>query len=374
MRYKNSRSFLIFFAIVLFCLVSYVSRYAIAADTHPKPYYHLVILGDSHLPGKNLQAKEQVIRTINTWADLDMVVLVGDICESAGTDEEYSMAKNFFKRLEVPFYPIAGNHDYLYENRLSPKGYRITASPGTREAKLRTFRDAFGLTEVFYSKRVGQYLLIFLSTDHLHSDNLTEMSDRELAWLSAQLRKHGNTPTIIFFHAPLNNTLRNYSEKINTPTRIAQPSSKIHGILMDNPQVFLWVSGHTHTSPKEESFASPINVYETRVTNIHNTDMNRETIWTNSLYLYPERIVVKTFNHKKDAWLPEHQRTIVPPSLRQSSMSSQNYAFLFNISRAATMPEMDAWIRPRVTPAPSPTANRFFISDSSTDVNFNFTE
>jgi len=65
-----------------------------------------------------------------------------------------------------------------------------------------------------------------------------------------------------------------------------------------------------HTSPKEESFASPINVYANRVTNIHNTDMNRETIWTNSLFLYPDKIVVKTYEHKTGAWLPDFERTI----------------------------------------------------------------
>ena len=84
---------------------------------------------------------------------------------------------------------------------------------------------------------------------------------------------------------------------------------------MEYPQVFLWVSGHTHTTPKDESFASEINVYEKRITNIHNSDMNRETIWTNSLFLYPDKVVVKTFNHKKGAWLQEFERTIVPPKL-----------------------------------------------------------
>ncbi len=82
---------------------------------------------------------------------------------------------------------------------------------------------------------------------------------------------------------------------------------------MQNSQVFLWVSGHTHTSPKEESFAAPINSYANRVTNIHNTDMNRETIWTNSLFLYPDKVVVKTYQHKSGIWLPDFERTISAP-------------------------------------------------------------
>jgi hypothetical protein len=108
-------------------------------------------------------------------------------------------------------------------------------------------------------------------------------------------------------------TLREYNSNANTPNFIAQPHEKIREILVQNPQVLLWVSGHTHTSPKEESFASPINIYERRVTNIHNTDMNRETIWTNSLLLFPDKIVVKTYQHKKGIWLPEYERTLSTP-------------------------------------------------------------
>jgi Icc protein len=79
--------------------------------------------------------------------------------------------------------------------------------------------------------------------------------------------------------------------------------------------VFLWVSGHTHTSPEEESYASPINVYAKRITNIHNTDMNRAAIWTNSLYLYPDRVVIKTYNHKEGVWVPQLQRDVLLPLL-----------------------------------------------------------
>jgi hypothetical protein len=136
------------------------------------------------------------------------------------------------------------------------------------------------------------------------------MSDRQISWMRAELEKNKDAPTIIFFHAPLHGTLRDYNSNANTPNFIAQPHEKIYEVLLQNSQVLLWVSGHTHTSPQEESFASPINSYEKRVTNIHNTDMNRETIWTNSLLLYPDKIVVKTYQHKKGIWLPEFERIL----------------------------------------------------------------
>ncbi len=275
--------------------------------------YHVVILGDPHLTGKNIEAKENVIQKINSWDDVDMVIAVGDICEDGGTKEEYASSRKFFDKLNKPLYPILGNHDYIYEDVMSSKGSLVRAKPYSNEAKLRRFRKTFRLPAIYYDKKVGSYLLFFLSADR--SDHLAQISEKQMEWLGSELERNHKIPTIIFFHAPLKGTLRDYNRSVNTPDFIAQPSAKIHDLLMKNPQVFLWVSGHTHTSPKEESFASSINVYEKRIMNIHNTDMNRETIWTNSLYLYPDKIIIKTYNHKRNAWLPELERTIFPPSL-----------------------------------------------------------
>jgi hypothetical protein len=60
----------------------------------------------------------------------------------------------------------------------------------------------------------------------------------------------------------------------------------------------LWVSGHTHTPADNPSFAADLNLYAGRVTNIHNSDLDREVIWTNSLYLYADKVTVKTSTTK----------------------------------------------------------------------------
>lgn len=81
-----------------------------------------------------------------------------------------------------------------------------------------------------------------------------------------------------------------------------------------------------HIAPSHEKYNHKINVFENRVTNIHNCDMdgrsfladgdyettNHDSIWTNSLYLYPERVRVKVFDHKKGRWLEERNREIRP--------------------------------------------------------------
>jgi len=298
---------------LLFSFLFLLSNGTWSTEAIDKTYQHLVILGDPHLPGKNIESKKHVIQEINLWDDVDMVIAVGDICEDRGTAEEYAAAKKFFGRLNKPLYPIVGNHDYIYDSLLSRDGKRIKGMTASREAKLRRFRETFGLPTIFYSKKADSYLLVFLSPDR--AEYLTEMSNQQIEWLLSELEKNKKTPTIIFFHAPLKGTLRDYNSMANTPDFIAQPAGRIHDILMNNTQVFLWVSGHTHTSPKEGSFASQINVYAKRITNIHNTDMNRETIWTNSLFLYPDKVIVKTYDHKKGTWLMEFERIILPPQL-----------------------------------------------------------
>jgi len=313
MVWRNFRHYLI----SIFLLVFFVGLFPIngveLVDASEKEYQHLVVLGDPHLPGDQIKNKEHVISTINTWDDVDMVIAVGDLCEERGTDEEYDNVKKFFLKLKRPFFPIVGNHDFIYSDNLDSRGEKIKAGPETRGAKLQKFGNTFGLKDNTYSKSAGKYHLIFLSLDS--PGHLAEISEKQLVWLQSELDRNKKKPTIIFFHAPLDGTLRNYNKYANTFDFIAQPSKKIKDLLMASPQVFLWVSGHTHTSPKEETFASAINVYEKRVTNIHNTDMNRETIWTNSLFLYPDKVVVKTYNHKKSMWLPEVERTILSPAL-----------------------------------------------------------
>jgi hypothetical protein len=67
-----------------------------------------------------------------------------------------------------------------------------------------------------------------------------------------------------------------------------------------------------HVPPTNESYRSAINLFEGYVTTVHVTDMQRERIWTTSLLLFPDRVIVKTFDHKKGAWVEELERTVKP--------------------------------------------------------------
>lgn len=106
-------------------------------------------------------------------------------------------------------------------------------------------------------------------------------------------------------------TLLNYNNSVNKNRTVAQPVNELHDLLMSNPQVRLWISGHTHTPATNDSFAAPeINMYGSRIMNIHNSDMDRKHIWTNSLYIYGDHIDIRTFDHRSQDWIENYDRQI----------------------------------------------------------------
>lgn len=106
-------------------------------------------------------------------------------------------------------------------------------------------------------------------------------------------------------------TLLNYNNSVNKKSTVAQPVNELHDLLMSNPQVRLWISGHTHTPATNDSFAAPeINMYGSRIMNIHNSDMDRKHIWTNSLYIYGDHIDIRTFDHRSQDWIENYDRQI----------------------------------------------------------------
>lgn len=282
-----------------------------AADK--RDYSRIVVISDTHLSESSATFKGKMIADVNAWPDVDLVAVPGDLCARLGAPEEYAYAGKFFAGLSKPAAFIGGNHDYIY-SALIPAGKKNRAAPEERSAKLEMFRKTFNTPGDYYSRRLGGYLLVFLSVDSLSSGFLAEMSKPELEWLAAELAANRKMPTIIFYHAPLNGTLLDYHPNVNTPDFTAQPEKKIRKILKKNPQVFMWVSGHTHTSPAEPSYASPVNLYEGRVTDIQNASMDQG--FTNSLYLYPDKVLVRTYDHAKGIWLEKLERTVTPPAYK----------------------------------------------------------
>ena len=270
----------------------------------PPPLAHIVLLGDPHLPGKRFEQKETILQTINHWDDVTMVVALGDLCEKTGSQEEYEIVKNYFSKLKHPLKVITGNHDFIYDDIPDSQGQLKHASKEIQQQKLDFFKKSFGLEQLYYSIEQSPYLLIFLSADD--PKHLAQISKEQIAWLKKTLEENSKKPTIIFFHAPLERTLDNYHKWINTPDFVAQPLEDIKSIILQNPQAILWASGHTHTSfERSRLLSTEYTFYEQAIFNLHNSDLNKEEIVTRSLLLYPDRIVIKAYNHAQNRWIED---------------------------------------------------------------------
>lgn len=300
--------------LVFLCLL-FPARGISAPSVPDRPYFGIALIADPHLPGRELAAKQDVIKTIDGWTDIDRVVVLGDICKETGTAAEYAAAKTFFSRLRKPLRPVTGNHDYIYEDEADSEGRKVRAEASVRSQKLRRFAETFGMKELYRSERIGRYLLLYLFADDLESGHLTEISAGQLAWLAKELADHRDLPTIAFFHAPLEGTLVNYNRYANTPSFVAQPAAELRELIRRNPQLFLWVAGHMHVPATNENYASPVNLYEKQVTVVHNTDLERKRPWTNVLYLYPEKVLLRTYDHWQKSWRPDLERTVALPGL-----------------------------------------------------------
>lgn len=285
-----------------------------------KPNQRLVICSDVHYITKSTkpeirvrkkEQKLQALQTLNSQKDVDLVVFLGDLVELTGDEQNYADAKSFYDQCKLPKTLIAGNHEFIYSNHYNDKGKLIRQNPEGRAARQALFKKVFGMDYLYYTKNIGKYLLVFLAPDKLDTKNSVEISDEQMLWLQKTLEQNKNKPTLIFCHAPLRDTLRGYNNKVNKGNDIVHPAKRLEALLCSNSQVKMWISGHTHTSIKEPSFADPkINLYKGQVMNIHNPTWESNQIYVNSLYLYDDRIEVKTYNLTADKPVPEMDRNI----------------------------------------------------------------
>lgn len=259
------------------------------------------------MPGRNLELKRKVIRDINSWDDVDLVVCTGDICATVGTEEEYAFAAEFFSELKKPFITIIGNHDNFY----SDSGY-FRASATERREKLQRFLRNFPDQRLFYSDEFAGLRFYFLAVDDVTGPYFSSISAEQISWFEAELERHRQQKSIVFCHAPLwtDEILQMYPQAINY---IVQPAEEFKRIIAINPQVSLWVSGHVHFGMKAELINHPFNLYNGRVTNILNCDMDgfsvldlkikpefHDKIWTRKLILNSEKYICTVYDHQTD--------------------------------------------------------------------------
>jgi hypothetical protein len=203
----------LFLAIYFLCLALPIKSERIAPLDKDKLRLQLALMSDLHTEGNNIgrfKINTQSVKHLDAVKDTaDALVLLGDNTMNGYGGE----ALFFYGLMETvnpirPYYPIIGNHDV--GNGDASKG----SFEEQRERQLdylNTFVDR-SLTELYYSKTLHDYTLIFLAPDSLecHERNY---SDAQLDFLEAQLdaAAERGKPVFVFTHYPASHVEQGYA-------------------------------------------------------------------------------------------------------------------------------------------------------------------
>lgn len=172
--------------------------------------------------------------------NVDYVFFGGDF-STTSLPEEFQKAKAFVSRIKIPWFAIPGNHDRYTKKSCKKKSfYRYFSNP---QKKIKTPTDFFRLQEhriETYPLKEGWHLIALdttLATPLSSSKGLfSEKLEGYLKEVLAILPKKDSV--ILFNHYPF---LKDLTERRSLKRREA-----LEAILKENPQIKLYLHGHTH--------------------------------------------------------------------------------------------------------------------------------
>lgn len=274
-------------------------------DTSDKPA-KVAVIADLHVQDSKQKMLQTAVKAINALPGIYAVAITGDLNRKIGSPAEYSEMIKLVSRFKVPIFAVPGNHDIMYRDFFGKNNLKLRTPPAERKAKLERFRKALKLKSLRFSRKVGGHLLVFLPNDDLKGKWLVSLSAGALNFLKETLKKNRDVPTIIFCHAPLEGSYVK-ERKLGPHNSNAQPAGKIREILKNNPQVFLWVSGHLHIGPTSNEYNNKANKVG-KVTVIHTPAIGTNSAWMRVLDLSPARAKVRTYNAKTGKYAKKYER------------------------------------------------------------------
>lgn len=270
-----------------------------------KPFV-VAVAADLHTFKGNLDGLERMVARLNALPSVDALALCGDLCKKVATDAERKLAGDLVAKFKKTVWAVAGNHDFMYQDKMGPKDKKLRGTPAQKKAKLQKFKETFKQKALRFSKLEGGHLLVFLTPDELSGKPLCALSDKTFEYFRKTLADHPKLPTIVFTHAPL---LGSTVEEggLGPVNGNTQPADKLRSLLLKNPQVFLWFAGHKHIGPSAESFHHPCNKVD-GVTVVHVPGNSTGRGIVRLLELTPDTAVVRTYDTREKKYLKKFER------------------------------------------------------------------
>lgn len=249
----------------------------------------------------------------------------GDHIETCARENYETATRDLAARLgDIPFYPGVGNHEYFGPDGEEPSRMAQTFTE-LWQKPIRYTWTTNGITCI---------MLDYPNPHTLEDPTYVYLSHETLTFLDAALTQHAASPTIVFLHCPLRNTVldrdvtvrRDYAslEKFFSP----ENSQAMRDILAHHQNAFLCFSGHTHSgweAPQlvvtEQIGAHPVTFgnlmspwYTGRKTGIRPSEQNTGAVYvpdnpdvsvTFAVHIYQERAIIRAREHLTRRWLKQ---------------------------------------------------------------------
>jgi 3',5'-cyclic AMP phosphodiesterase CpdA len=297
-----------------------------APDAGDRPF-RVALLSDPHTQEAGslsaVAVNGKLARAVADYKALkpDIWLCNGDIADT-GTAAQHDAFKKVLSTVTRPEQMLVttGNHEF----------YDKEASDGE---ELRRFTDAFGLQKP-YSHRVAGGIHFVMLADEMYKQapkngDWAWLTPEQLRWFEQVLAENRDKFTVVCLHQPLQDTIV-WSFGNNNFAGCGQ-ISEIRAIVKKNPQVKLWLSGHTHMGAEipgniatKDGVAyvglgstfyqfTPSEAPEDQGGWPGGSGFRKDLSASESRFLevWPDRVVVKARDHARQAWIDSQALTIL---------------------------------------------------------------
>ena len=194
-----------------------------------------------------LEESVDLVKKIN--CDPKFTVVIGDITDGQGKEEDFIQMNKFLKKVNGPLLYSIGNHETTYRVALGP-GYNMDGFSNYFAAQ----KAVNGLEKLLYSFNLGQWHFV-VWPDPLRA-HFFETHPHYFDWLEKDLEKHRDRPTMFFQHVPIHpigiNPMISYTEDVGTKKEVLR-------VLKKYGNVKYVLSGHVHI-PIKSSFKTAVEI------------------------------------------------------------------------------------------------------------------
>jgi hypothetical protein len=199
--------------------------------------FQFVIFGDrTGGPAEGIKVLEEAVRGTNLL-DPDFVMTVGDLIQGYNATPEWMEQMQEFRRvmggLEMPWYPVAGNHDIYWRGEGEPP-------PGHHESN---YEKHFGPLWYWFPHKNAAFIVLYSDEGNPETNEKgwkpgqNRMGEAQLDWLRDTLRQTADMDHVfVFLHHP----------KWHTEAYAGTNWDDAHGLLSRAGNVRAVFAGHIH--------------------------------------------------------------------------------------------------------------------------------